>query len=175
MGKPIRTGIIYSDTSLQHSPSFQLRGKRWYITGFHNPHLILVPCVQAFFEHMWTVSFHNALCQGNSVLNYSTHKGILAYFCHLLHLFAIFLLRVSLLLKEKVSLVPKSPPVGKEYEEKQTDLDLLVHNNRPALEEKVGTGWCSPSNVRNQSHLLQERAVSQRLHQTIKAGGCNCS
>lgn len=55
------------------------------------------------------------------------------------------------------------------------DLDLLVYNNKPVLEEKVDTGWRSPSNLRNQSPLLQERAVSQRLQQTIKAGSCNRS
>lgn len=51
----------------------------------------------------------------------------------------------------------------------------MVYNNKPVLEEKDNEGWCSPNNLKKQTSLPWDRAVSKRLQQTIELRGCNCS
>lgn len=51
---------------------------------------------------------------------------------------------------------------------------ILLHTIiKQVLEEKDNEEWCSPNNLKKQTSLPWDRAVSKRLQQTIKAGDCN--
>lgn len=104
---------------------------------------------------------------------YSANKGILSSFCYLLDAFGIFLPTLSLLWKEKSISGIYPPFVGEGL--KKNNRDLIVYNNKPVLEEKDNEGWCSPNNLKKQTSLPWDRAVSKRLQQTIELRGCNCS